>query len=164
MEDKYYTLWYNKSFAKNEPYRFKVYEELRKKFSVFTSEYLYLKLRSGVIACQDADYGSVFYKMPLIIKKNENGYFDYITDTKIYLIEPIELYKELSLEEVYEMQKNLRTDNIGFLNYCEGIKELNKLLENFKNDFGVFVESCTISDEPKIQNNNGIQRTRINEN
>lgn len=153
MEEKYYIIWFNKRYIKENTSGKKEYDDLRKRFKSTKSDQLALRVRSGIIACKDA-YSNVGYeKMPIIVKRNNYGYFDYITGQEIKLIEPIELYEEKTLEEVYLLQASLRQNYTYYIKYLDAVSELKKITDEFSLQNPSLVKSLTSDDKPFITNN-----------
>lgn len=132
MEEKYYFIWFNKRYVKKEDESFKAYDNFRKCFRSFGPNQVLLRNKSGIISCKDAYSSELASKMPIIVRVSEYGCFDYITDKKIEIIEPIELYEEKSLEEVYYLQSSLRQDHSSFIKYYDAVISLINIIDDFK--------------------------------
>ena len=130
--DKYYTLYLNKKIDKNNSVAMRTFKFIQPMFTSTKSEYLYVRPFSGTIKCCDAFYVSKLENMPIIVRANEEGYFDFRTGTPIEIYEPIRIKDEVSIDLVNSCNASLNQDHISGLNYEEAIKEYVNIVESYK--------------------------------
>lgn len=133
MSDKFYNLYLDKKVDKKDELKVKSYRFIQPFFKRWNSECLYLKPFSGIITCKDAFYTNNLYNLPIIVRNNEEGYFDIITGKKLEVIEPIKLYNsEVSIQLVSEAIRGLYSDHISKINYEDAIEEYIKIIDAYK--------------------------------
>ena len=161
MEEKYFTIALNKRINRQNAFEVSAFKFITRKLRVFNSEFLYVKLKSGIIACQDSYYGERLTKMPIIVKETADGYIDAYTDyanltekpIKLEIIEPIRIYEEVPEEEVKERFKSMEMDNLSKYSYPQAVKEYRRIIDEYK-------EYCTILTNSESLNDSSFTRKR----
>ena len=129
MNIKYYTIALDMNTEGKTKEQLLCLKFLRSKLRQFSSRNLLLK--HGEIRCQNVFY-NVFFNMPIIVRQNDGGTFDQITDIRVDIVSPFIKCRELSIEEVMDFCNNVKYDvHANLFKYELASKELVGIIQEY---------------------------------
>lgn len=132
MEIKYYTLYLDKHVNKSNPLEFRSFKFIQPKFKMWNSESLYIQPKSGIIKCKSAYYPDKLRTVPIIVRPDEKGLFDPVTETIVKITGPVKVSsKEIPSNEVLEIVGSLNVDALSKTGYELALKELQSILTSY---------------------------------